>query len=282
MTETTYRLDSDGIHRRSAAVQHRGEDYDEDGFQTLSAMQERHFWYRGRHRFLLAALDRHRPTAVAPWAAIDLGGGVGGWVRYLVDRRAAWFQPVALADSSPVALRMAGAVLPESAQRFQIDLMDLGWVDQWDCVFLLDVIEHLQDDVRALREARQALKPGGVIFVTVPALPQFWSYNDELSHHLRRYVRSDFKRLAREAGLVLCDARYFMFYLSPLYWLARRRPGIARMSEAEQRELMLRSHRVPAPALNAVLTAVMGAETPLGHWLSFPWGTSLLGVFRKP
>ena len=34
---------------------------------------------------------------------------------------------------------------------------------------------------------KKALKSGGLLFVTAPAFRQFWSYNDELVHHLRRY-----------------------------------------------------------------------------------------------
>lgn len=282
MTNTQYTLASDGIYQPAIPVRHREEEYAESGFDTLWAMQERHFWYLGRHRFLLGALDQYRPSGAPPWAAVDLGGGVGGWVRYLSDRRPGLFQPLALADSSRVALRMAGEVLPPGVLRIQVDLMNLGWTEHWDVAFLLDVIEHLPDDVGALREACQALKPGGLLFVTAPALPQFWSYNDEISRHLRRYTRKDFTRLAEQADLQLGDARYFMFLLSPLYWLARRRPGIAAMSEEEKRERVIRAHQIPARPINAALTAVFAAETPLGHRVRFPWGTSILGVFRKP
>jgi SAM-dependent methyltransferase len=282
MANADYILGPDGIHQPPTSVEHRDEEYPERGFDTLWAMQERHFWYRGRHRFLLGALDRYHAAGEAPWAAVDLGGGVGGWVRYLSDHRQGLFQSLALADSSRVALGMAANVLPAGTRRFQVDLTNLGWSEHWDVVFLLDVIEHLPDDLRALREARQALKPGGLLFVTTPALPQFWSYNDEIAQHLRRYTRQDFARLAKSAGLQLCDARYFMFLLSPLYWLARRRPGVAKMTETEKREIALRAHRVPARQINVVLTAIFAAETPLGHQVRFPWGTSILAVFRKP
>jgi 2-polyprenyl-3-methyl-5-hydroxy-6-metoxy-1,4-benzoquinol methylase len=73
---------------------------------------------------------------------------------------------------------MAGAVLPAGMERYQIDLMNLGWRERWDVAFLLDIIEHLRDDAGALREAARALKPGGLLFVTTPALARFWSYND--------------------------------------------------------------------------------------------------------
>jgi len=81
----------------------------------LRGMQERHFWYRGRHRFLLGALDRHLPKFVENLRAIVLGGGVGGWVRYLADKRPRLFSQLALADSSLIALESAGTALPGNA-----------------------------------------------------------------------------------------------------------------------------------------------------------------------
>lgn len=280
MSASEYSLGTDGIYRPATPVQHRSDEYEEDSFDLLMQMQDQHFWYRGRHRFLLAALDRYCDTH-APACAIDLGGGCGGWVRYLARHRPAWAQSLALSDSSPVALQAAAAVLPREVRRYQIDLMNLQWRDQWDAAFLLDVLEHLPDDAAALREAAAALKPGGYLFVTTPALPAFWSYNDELALHLRRYTRRDFEHLAPECGLELCDARYFMFFLSPLYWMARRRPGIAKMSAQAKRELFMRSHRLPSTPLNAVLSWAFAAETPIGHHVRFPWGTSISGVFRK-
>lgn len=278
----SYILESDGIHRPNISVTHRDEEYDQSGFDMLFQMQEKHFWYRGRHRFLMAAVDRYMRSQKAPLSAVDLGGGVGGWVRYLADRRADRFQTLALADSSDTALTLAKNALPASAQRYQIDLMNLGWGDQWDCAFLLDVIEHLPDDTEAMRQAAQALKPGGYLFITTPALKQFWSYNDELASHLRRYNRNDYRDLAACTGLELCDARYFMFFLSPLYLLSRINPGIARMSQEEKKALVLKQHAIPAKPINALLSATFSAETPLGHWMRLPWGTSILGVFRKP
>lgn len=277
-----YTLDSNGIHRPSTPVTHRDEEYDQNSFDMLFQMQEKHFWYRGRHRFLLAAVDRYTRSQQAPLSAVDLGGGVGGWVRYLADRRADRFQTLALADSSDTALTLSKNALPASAQRYQIDLMNLGWENQWDCAFLLDVIEHLPDDTEAVRQAAQALKPGGYLFITTPALKQFWSYNDELASHLRRYNRNDYRDLAAHAGLELCDARYFMFFLSPLYLLSRIKPATVKMSDEEKKALVLKQHAIPVSPINTTLSATFSAETPLGHWMNFPWGTSILGVFRKP
>lgn len=280
--ELSYRRSEDAIFEPAIPIQHRDDQYPEDGFANLWAMQGRHFWYRGRHRFLLHALDNYRPASSVPLAAVDLGGGVGGWVHYLAARRPGQYAPLALADFSRTALRMAGGVLPDCVDRYQIDLMNLGWRDYWDIAFLLDVIEHLPDDLETLCQAKAALKPGGMLFVTAPAFQHFWSYNDELANHLRRYTRADFARLGEDAGMQLFDARYFMFLLSPLYWVARQGRRVEGMTEEEKRELMRKTHQVPSTVINLSLTAIFSAETPLGHWFRFPWGTSLLGIFRKP
>lgn len=273
----------DGIYRSSSPVVHRDEEYDQLSFDTLCTMQERHFWYLGRHRFLLEAYDRFAGSNASARSVVDLGGGVGGWLRYFSDQRASWGNEMALADSSNVALKMARKFLPASIDCYQIDLLDLAWREEWDSAFLLDVIEHLPDDLGAVKQASKALKPGGLLFVTTPALKFFWSDNDDMVKHQRRYDRSDFSLLAQGAGLELCDVRYFMFFLSPLYYLSRfSSVGIEKMTEEQQAELLRKTHKIPPPFVNWCLTKVFCSETPLGHRLRFPWGTSILGVFRKP
>ncbi len=74
-----------------------------------------------------------------------------------------------------------------------------------------------------------------------------------------------------------------MFFLSPLYALSRLawQPRLDRMTPVEVRALCERTHRPPSPPVNAALTLAYGAETPLGLWCPFPWGTSILAVLRK-
>ncbi len=51
-----YSLNATGIWMPANPVAHRDQDYDPAGFSMLQRMQQRHFWYAGRHRFLLGAL----------------------------------------------------------------------------------------------------------------------------------------------------------------------------------------------------------------------------------
>lgn len=277
----SYTKDINGIFKPLTTVSHREDEYPEAGFDILKRMQADHFWYIGRHRFLLRAvqLQSNRNPNLA---AIDMGGGCGGWVRYLLDNDPSLFSELALADSSMLALQAAKDVIGESTDLYQIDLLNLDWNERWDNVFLLDVIEHIPNHVEALKEVVKSLKPGGLVFITVPALKVFWSFSDELSEHQRRYSKADFSTLAAKTGMELLDARYFMFFLSPLYWLSRLKRTPANLSAEDKLEIQNKMSRIPHPIVNSVLSAVFAAETPIGHHLAFPWGTSLLGVFRKP
>jgi SAM-dependent methyltransferase len=267
-------------------VQVRPDEYAPEGFATLLAMQDRHFWYAGRHQFLhhalLTSLRRYLPGR-RDLSGVDLGGGCGGWLRYLASRSGSAFAELALADSSPAALGLAGPVIGPGLRRYQVDLLDMGWEERWDVAFLLDVLEHIPADAAALRQVMRSLRPGGLLLVACPALRFFWSYNDVLGHHCRRYAAADYRQLAAASGLELLRTRYFMFLLSPLVWLARRRVReTTQLGPEESRRLLELTHRTPPRPINAILSLIFAAETPLGWHLPFPWGTSLLGIFRKP
>jgi SAM-dependent methyltransferase len=246
-----------------------------------------HFWYLGRSRFILRAFERETAKV---WGerrgvhAIDLGGGSGGWVRYLYERHSDRFEELVLADSSSKVLELAGAVIPSGIERSRVNLNQLPWQNHWDVTFLFDVLEHIEDDVGALQQVYRAMRPGGLLFVTLPALRFFWSVNDVVAHHFRRYSRADLDRLADRTGLELRRSRYFMFFLSPLLWLSRLgmpdpdSMTLERIDEYKRKT----THQLPPRPINGLLKAVFAAETPLGHWVPLPWGTSVLGVFRKP
>lgn len=283
-----YRLDaSGGIRVPPNPVCHREQDYDSRGYHRLAAMQRDHFWYRGRHRFLLRAVRKWAlprfPSDSSP-RLIDLGGGCGGWVRYLADA-SPWLAPqLALGDSSAHALTLAAESLPPTTVRFQTDILDLQWTDRWDCAFLLDVLEHVADHEGALCEIRRAVAPGGLLFITVPALRAFWSYVDEVGHHQRRYHVEDFTRLAHSTGWDLVDCRYFMFFLSPLLWLRRsmQSRSVGQMTTDERLVSAQKGDEVPPWLVNEGLAAIFASETPLGHLVRFPWGTSILAVLQRP
>lgn len=294
----------DGIHRPTELVTHRDEHYDPATFRLLMNMQEKHFWYRGRHRFLLHAFKRL--ACVSPGkrrTIVDLGGGCGGWIKYLSYRFPSFRnnerrplnqagqdgadtqapEEVALADSSEHALRMAQEVVPTATILYHVDLRHLPWKNKWSDAFLLDVLEHIPDHREVLSEIRETLRPGGLLFITVPALQQFWSWNDDAVQHIRRYSVLEMRQLGADCGFEVVECRYFMFFLSPLLIASRWLSGKSKdQTDAQLKERLAKSHRIPGTLVNGLLTSVFAMETPLGHWMRFPWGTSLLCVLRRP
>lgn len=280
----SYTLDDANIFVPRVSIEHREDEYDSNAFAILKEMQQRHFWYRGRHRFLLYALRRalNHYRFPAPLSGVDLGGGCGGWIRYLQQHASDSFAELALADSSRQALTLAADEIGPTVSRYQIDLLRLAWNRRWNVAFLLDVLEHIPEDADALRQIRESLVPGGLLFITTPALKLFWSYNDTMARHVRRYSRTDYKRLAGECGFELVFSRYFMFYLSPLLVLSRlKSPDLSNMTPEEVVEHARKTHKIPSPLVNRALSLIFSAETPIGIWLPFPWGTSVLGVLRR-
>jgi len=88
-----------------------------------------------------------------------------------------------------------------------VDLLRLMWKERWDVAFLLDVLEHIPQDLEVLQQIRGSLRPGGLLILTALALNLFWTDNGVLAQHVRRYSRGDFQRLADNSGFELCLTR---------------------------------------------------------------------------
>lgn len=80
-------------------------------------------------------------------------------------------------------------------------------------ILLLDVLEHIEDDVGFLKLLRQKLVPGGKILLTVPAFRILWSSEDEAAGHFRRYSLRQVEESAVKAGFTVAYASYFFGFL---------------------------------------------------------------------
>jgi 2-polyprenyl-3-methyl-5-hydroxy-6-metoxy-1,4-benzoquinol methylase len=87
----------------------------------------------------------------------------------------------------------------------------------YDSVVLINVLEHIEDDVAALKDLSAMLKPGGRIIVLVPAFDALYSDFDARIGHRRRYRRSTLAGAAGAAGLEVDDLHY-VNWLGGLAW----------------------------------------------------------------
>ena len=148
--------------------------------------------------------------------------------------------------------------------------------DSFELAASLDVIEHLEDDLGALRELRRVVAPGGALLITVPAYQWLWSGHDEINHHHRRYTRRSLLKVAQEAGWEPVRTTYFNSLLLPVAIVLRVLDKVNTKTTESSLDLW-----VPPEPLNWVLERPLALEAALiERGGRIPAGLSLLAVFR--
>lgn len=238
----------------------------EDKLLELHSRIERvHWWFTGRRAILRAALSRF----LAPPARIlEVGCGTGGNLEMLGE-----LGEVVGMDSSPLAVERAAEstglrVVTGSLPGPLPELFPL------DAICCFDVLEHIEDDREALRALHPILRPGGLLFVTVPALPWLWSRHDESFGHKRRYLRRDLEELLGRAGYSVRYCSYFCSLLLPLVAPVRLANRLLHVEGGTD-------FSVPTLGVNRALHAIFAAEARLLFDRSLPLGSSLLAVAER-
>jgi len=231
-------------------------------------VEDRHWWYRGRRSVLERVIDDLRLPARA--RILDAGCGSG---RNMVEfARHGIVTGIELSETSVCLARKreAGDVVEGSVLDMPFD------ADAFDVAASLDVIEHLEDDLQALRELRRVVAPGGALLVTVPAYQWLWSGHDEINHHHRRYTRRSLQRIGEQAGWQQVRTTYFNSLLLPAAILLRVLDRFSRRTTESSLDLW-----IPPEPLNWLLQRPLALEAALiGRGGRIPAGLSLLAVFR--
>ncbi len=158
-----------------------------------------HWWFVARRRILTELLGPPSPPGLR---ILDIGAGPG----------AEWLSPWGTLVSTD---RRVEALAPKArgvcADARQLPVKT-GSVDRV-CAF--DVLEHLDDDRAGLLEMKRVCRPGGRIWVTVPALPWLWSEHDRVNQHRRRYLASSLSALAEAGGCRVLRMTYFNALILP-------------------------------------------------------------------
>lgn len=246
-----------------------------NAFDQLVELERDHWWFRGRRVVYLDVL--RRALRGRPRFALDLGAGAGGWLPALGELAE---RVVALEPDASVARLARGRggaqMIVGSANR--LPLADASC----ELVTAFDVLEHLSDDVGALREVRRVLAVDGLLALSVPAHPWLYSNNDRISHHQRRYTKRALIAAIEAAGMQLERSTFTNALLFPL--IAPTVLGI----KALERTGMLGSNPehtnlsiVPPGPLNRLCYAAFAAERLVNRRCDLPFGHSLLALARR-
>lgn len=238
-------------------------------YQLMADHEARHWWWCGRRAILRRVLQQLAARRrIPPGVLYDLGCGVGSNLPVLAEfGRAVGYDGAAAAVEAARAKGLTDVHLAD----ITAGLAALREIPGPGAVALLaDVIEHLEDESPALALAQALLVPGGLLIVTVPALPALWGPADEFNHHRRRYT----PRTLREVVGRYFTVQRVTFFNSVLF------PAIAaaRLLSNVIGWPGIREVEVPPAPLNALLRAVFSAEAWLVPSVRLPLGVSLLCV----
>lgn len=224
----------------------------------------RHPWERARLAFVVDLLLHHAPDG----PVLDVGAGDGFVARALhgAGRHVTAVDDAFSADDVD-ALGAAGIDARTS--------LPMGTHHR--AALLLDVIEHVDDDVALLRATAAGVDEGGVVIVTVPAWPALFSSHDRALDHRRRYTPTTLGEALRRAGLdVIEGGGLFHALLLPRafsVWRERRdgttQPATTSTTPASPASTTAdlgRIARFPGPALvGDVVVAALRAEGRLSR-----------------
>jgi SAM-dependent methyltransferase len=229
-------------------------------------LEECHWWFVARRRILLGVLERN----LDPKGGLQiLDAGCGGGATMESLRRYGSVRGIEISEEAVEYNRERGREVSLGS----VERMPFA-DNSFDLALALDVIEHLPDDLPALRELFRTLRPGGSLLVTVPALRMLWSAHDVANGHYRRYTLGELRGQVETVGFEVVSATYFNTLLFPLIlvfrWFRRLRPKSIASDLTE----------VPRP-LNTLLTEVFSLEKLFVGRIKLPFGVSALCFARK-
>jgi SAM-dependent methyltransferase len=236
-------------------------------YDRMAAHDSTHWWYRARRDILSDYVTRY---AGLPKIAriLEIGCGTGHNLPMLAQ-----FGAVDAIEIDAAARTIASERLGRPVG--EAPLPDLPGVPEasYDMIAVLDVVEHIEDDVAALAGMAQRLKPGGKILVTVPAHPWMWSAHDVVNHHHRRYSKATLAKAIAEAGLTHNGLRYFNSLLFPAALAARAVGKLTGKDDSDDSP--------PAKPLNLAFEKIFALERHLVGRLPLPPGLSLVTLLSR-
>ncbi len=210
-------------------------------------------------------------SMVSGTSVLDIGCGSGHLIRLLQD------QGKDVVGLEPSAELVALAQLLHGPLKIECGSPDdlVGWPHRFETITIIDVLEHIHDDVQQLRRMLALLEPGGRLIVVAPAFQILYGPRDAEQGHFRRYARGDLVRKLVTTGYRVEKVRYWNATGFLPYFLASR--VVPRLLRVDLRSANEKG------ALKRAMTKVLDAwYRYFENRIDWGFGLSLIAVAEKP
>ncbi len=136
----------------------------------------------------------------------------------------------------------------------------------------LNVLEHIDDDFKALQEIHRILRPGGLAHIEVPADPSSFDLYDEVLMHFRRYRLGDLTTKAREAGFAILKATHLGFFVYPLFKMVKQRNQKVGKNLSFDEKKTIVARQIGRTARTQLLSTAFKIERIFGSLVRYPFG----------
>jgi SAM-dependent methyltransferase len=231
-------------------------------YLTLAKVEGEHWWFVAKRN----VIKRFMPKMAKK--LLDIGAGTGGLIKHL---RAEGIEAVGI-EASKIGIENSGSAKPWMTYG---QAEKLPWrANSFEVVTCIDVLYHKGVPVKeTLAEMRRVLKPGGTMIVFDCAFNWLAGPHDIEVEARERFTREKLVRLVKKSGMKIQYSSYVFFFLFPMIVLSRLA------------DRLLKHHTqitTPSPLLNRALITLMRLETYLMQYVSWPWGSSIVVVAKKP
>lgn len=241
---------------------------DKSLYRIFFDIQQKHWWFTTKKAIILDIIDNTRQPN-RDISSLDIGCGAGLMLGALAERG-----HTSGMDMSDDAIGFSREIFDGTVKKGSLPDDVPYEADSFTLITALDVIEHVEDDIGALKALHSRLVNDGVAVITVPAYMFLWSAHDEVNQHKRRYTAKELASKLAAAGFSIEKLSYFNTLLFPIVYVVRKLNNMLGRDGASDVEM-------PGGVANFILTKIFGLEKYLLRFMDLPFGVSIVAVARK-
>ncbi len=242
-------------------------------------IENNYFWFLSRNSIVKNIFETlcNKDKKISNSKVLDIGCGTGGFAINLQNQG----YEVYCLDTEPIALdyckkrgltNLFNCYIDELKNKLKSEGKNENI--EFSTAFALDVIEHIEDDAKAINDIYDLLPIGGYFVATVPAYKWLWSEHDIIHMHYRRYNINQFEKLLKSQCFHIKYSSYFNTFLFPAVVVKRFLDKLLNKKSNSPVDVV-------SDTTNSILKSIFDKEKKFLPNIKFPFGLSIIVIAQK-